>query len=211
VQAIPQERATGAEHYAITASGRRVSLLNPSPGDIQIRDIAAALARICWTPGMIGAGFYSAAQHAVEVRREAGDGFEAIYGLLSNARCAYLGRIPSPFMLAAPAAGPLGLGEVERRFDEAILEAVGLATPNDQARAKIETARSRIEATELRDLSGGLPGDYAGPRPLGRRLSALVGTQPPARAFSKTEDIFLREFWALVTHLNLKPHRAMMR
>lgn len=199
-------------HYVTTASGQRVSLLDPSPDDIQIRDIAAALARTCQAPGAPGGGFYSAAQHAIEVRRQLGDGKAAIYGLLSNARVAYLGRTPSPLMLSV-GESLLGFGEIERRFDATILKAVGLAPlqAESEMAQRIARATKIIEATESRDILGGMPRNYAGPQPRPTRLVPLVGRQPAAGFWDKAEAQYLREFWALELVLGLQTHRHMMR
>src|SRR5665647_2387685 len=49
-------------------SGRRLDLLNPSPADIEIEDIAHGLARVArWNGQTIGAHAFSVAQHALFV------------------------------------------------------------------------------------------------------------------------------------------------
>jgi len=49
-------------------SGRRLDLLNPSPSDIEIEDIAHGLARVArWNGQTIGAHAFSVAQHALIV------------------------------------------------------------------------------------------------------------------------------------------------
>ncbi len=51
-------------------SGRRLDLLNPSPDDIEIDDIAHGLARVArWNGQTVGAHAFSVAQHVVEVER----------------------------------------------------------------------------------------------------------------------------------------------
>ena len=54
-------------------SGRRLDLLNPSPADIEIEDIAHGLARVArWNGQTIGAHAFSVAQHALVVEDIAG-------------------------------------------------------------------------------------------------------------------------------------------
>ena len=49
-------------------SGRRLDLLNPSPADIEIEDIAHGLARVArWNGQTVGAHAFSVAQHALVV------------------------------------------------------------------------------------------------------------------------------------------------
>ena len=51
-------------------SGRRLNLLNPSPVDIEIQDIAHGIARVArWNGQTIGEHIYSVAQHSVLVER----------------------------------------------------------------------------------------------------------------------------------------------
>ena len=59
-------------------SGRRLDLIDPSPLDVEIEDIAHGLARVArWNGQTIGAHIYSVAQHSLLVeeiaRRRAGD------------------------------------------------------------------------------------------------------------------------------------------
>ena len=51
-------------------SGRRLNLLNPSPVDIEIEDIAHGIARVArWNGQTLGEHIYSVAQHSVLVER----------------------------------------------------------------------------------------------------------------------------------------------
>ena len=60
-------------------SGRRLDLVDPSPMDIEIEDIAHGLARVArWNGQTIGEHAFSVAQHSVlveQICREAGAGF----------------------------------------------------------------------------------------------------------------------------------------
>ena len=66
---------TGNENYKAPTrawqrmlSGRRLNLLNPSPADIEIEDIAHGLARVArWNGQTVGAHAFSVAQHALVV------------------------------------------------------------------------------------------------------------------------------------------------
>jgi len=77
-----------------TKSGRRVALLNPSPSQIVIGDIAHGLAHQCRFNGQTSK-FYSVAQHSVLVAsilpREL-----RLAGLLHDASETYLGDVVQP-------------------------------------------------------------------------------------------------------------------
>ena len=61
-------------------SGRRLDLLDPSPLDIEIADIAHGLARVArWNGQTRGDHAFSVAQHSLLV--------EAIFGAMSRGRC----------------------------------------------------------------------------------------------------------------------------
>ena len=59
----PQPRA-----WQRMLSGRRLDLLDPAPGDVEIEDIAHGLARVArWNGQTVGAHAFSVAQHALIV------------------------------------------------------------------------------------------------------------------------------------------------
>lgn len=81
-----------------TVSGKTVNVLEPSPSDIDINDIAWGLSRL---PRFCGATIpytpYSVAQHSVQVMKDLGwDTMLMFHGLMHDAAEAYIGDIPSP-------------------------------------------------------------------------------------------------------------------
>jgi 5'-nucleotidase len=88
-------------------SGRRLDLLNPSPLDIEIEDIAHGLARVArWNGQTKGTHAFSVAQHCVLVERLAGElkpriGREGrLVALLHDAPEYVIGDLISPFKAA---------------------------------------------------------------------------------------------------------------
>ncbi|MDE3115045.1 MAG: HD family hydrolase, partial [Pseudomonadota bacterium] len=88
-------------------SGRRLDLLNPSPLDIEIEDIAHGLARVArWNGQTRGDHAFSVAQHCVLVERLAGEltanlAREArLMALLHDASEYVVGDLISPFKAA---------------------------------------------------------------------------------------------------------------
>ncbi|WP_142416335.1 YfbR-like 5'-deoxynucleotidase [Bartonella massiliensis] len=85
-------------------SGRRLDLLNPSPFDIEIEDIAHGLARVArWNGQTRGDHAYSVAQHSLLVEQifqklfpQAGS-TECLYALLHDAPEYVIGDMISPF------------------------------------------------------------------------------------------------------------------
>src|SRR3954471_14156782 len=85
--------------YLQTVSGRFVNPFDPDPDQLDIADIARALANVCRFGGHCRA-FYSVAQHSVIVSRlveeRGGDAEEAFAALMPNPTEAYRGDMPHP-------------------------------------------------------------------------------------------------------------------
>jgi 5'-deoxynucleotidase YfbR-like HD superfamily hydrolase len=63
-----RKQAAGERAWQRMLSGRRLDLLNPSPLDIEIEDIAHGLARVArWNGQTVGGHIFSVAQHALLV------------------------------------------------------------------------------------------------------------------------------------------------
>lgn len=133
-----------------TYTGRMVRLLDPSPTDIVIDDIAWPLSRIQRWNGHTTGAPYSVAQHCVLVSflvpTEA-----AMYGLLHDGAEAYLGDISRPLKRHLP-----DVDRIEAGFMRAIWEAFGLRTPSQAIVAAVKDADDTLLATEGRDLMRGL-------------------------------------------------------
>jgi len=81
-------------------SGRPFFLADPLPEDIEIRDIAAALSKICRFGGHTKE-FYSVAEHSVYVSLLVPENL-ALYGLLHDAAEAYMGDAIRPLKREFP-------------------------------------------------------------------------------------------------------------
>jgi 5'-deoxynucleotidase YfbR-like HD superfamily hydrolase len=143
----------GPDPFVQAASGRAVHLLAPRPDDIDIRDIATALAKICRFTGHT-VTHYSVAQHSVLV---AGNLPESlfIYGLLHDAHEAYLGDLVQPLKVALGALNGKGngYGELAARFDAAIHARFDLPWPlSEKDRRQLDASDMILLATERRDL-----------------------------------------------------------
>jgi 5'-deoxynucleotidase YfbR-like HD superfamily hydrolase len=82
------------EGYMMTISGRKFYPLAPNPDDVNIDDIAHALANVCRWGGHVKT-FYSVAQHSVFVSMTCHPD-NALIGLFHDAAEAYLGDIIRP-------------------------------------------------------------------------------------------------------------------
>ena len=82
-----------------TVSGRRVNPFDPDPSQLDIGDIARALANVCRFGGHSRV-FYSVAQHSVIVselvEQRGGDAEDVFAALMHDASEAYLGDMPHP-------------------------------------------------------------------------------------------------------------------
>jgi len=153
-------------------SGRRLDLLDPSPLDIEIEDIAHGLARVArWNGQTIGANIFSVAQHTLLVeevaRRHFGepDRRLALALMLHDAPEYVIGDMISPFKAVIGDA----YKAVEKRLLGAIHRRFGLAPelPADVVKV-IKTAdrgAAFLEATQLAGFSIAEARRFFGARP----------------------------------------------
>jgi 5'-deoxynucleotidase YfbR-like HD superfamily hydrolase len=141
-------------------SGRRLDLIDPSPLDIEISDIAHGLARVArWNGQTRGPEIFSVAQHSllVEALFGAGDvppsAQARLAALLHDAPEYVIGDMISPFKAAVGG----DYKRVEARLKQAVLIRFGLTAelPDDlERRIKIaDRASAYIEATALAGFS----------------------------------------------------------
>ena len=185
-------------------SGRRLDLLDPSPLDIEIEDIAHGLARVArWNGQTEGQHIYSVAQHCLLVEALARlraprlDRSRRLAVLLHDAPEYVIGDMISPFKAVIGDA----YKAVERRLLTAIHRRFGLPAPSapeldalikiaDRGAAYLEATRlAGFEAAEARRFFGRPPAissamerDYLKPWPAEtaqarylERFSKLVG------------------------------------
>ncbi len=141
-------------------SGRRLDLIDPSPLDVEIGDIAHGLARVArWNGQTQGPEIFSVAQHSllVEALFSAGapapSGKAALTALLHDAPEYVIGDMISPFKAAI--GGQYRL--IEERLKRAIHVRFGLpAEPPDDLNRLIkiaDRASAYLEATALAGFS----------------------------------------------------------
>ena len=182
-------------------SGRRVDLLDPSPVDIEIEDIALGLSRVArWNGQTKGEHAFSVAQHCVLVERLASvfrpglDRRWRLAALLHDAPEYVIGDMISPFKAA------LGLDykDFEHRLQRAIHIRFGLPPEVPQWVEKLikraDKASAFIEATRLAGFSDAEAARFFGrPRGLkGPEAERLLALEPwPAEQARLT---FLKRF-----------------
>lgn len=136
-------------------SGRRLDLLDPSPLDVELTDIAHGLARVArWNGQTFGDHAFSVAQHSLVVEEIYRRTFDATpdelqMALLHDAPEYVIGDMISPFK--AVVGGDYK--QVEKRLESAIHQAFGLpmSTPRE-IKVKIKKAdqvAAFFEATRL--------------------------------------------------------------
>ncbi len=137
-------------------SGRRLDLLDPSPLDIELQDIAHGLARVArWNGQTSGDHAFSVAQHCLLVEHILGlteancSKSMRLYALLHDAPEYVIGDMISPFKAVMGGA----YKEVEARLEAAIHLHAGLAAhPASSIKSAIKKAdrtAAYFEATEL--------------------------------------------------------------
>ncbi|MBV9637401.1 MAG: hydrolase [Methylobacteriaceae bacterium] len=182
-------------------SGRRLDLLDPSPLDVEIEDIAHGLARVArWNGQTIGPHIFSVAQHSLLVERVA----EAMHPkmpadwrlcvLLHDAAEYVIGDLISPFKVV--------LGHSYKGVENRILAAILLrfslppSLPPLLARHTKEADRTATfyEATRLAGFAHPEATKFFGhPNLALANLEALIEPQP----VEATEQRFLARFLAI--------------
>ena len=177
-------------------SGRRLDLLNPSPLDVEIGDIAHGLARVArWNGQTSGAHAFSVAQHCVLVERLASElrprlAREArLTALLHDAPEYVIGDLISPFK----AAVGLDYKDFELRLLAAIHIRFGLPPKTGH---ELETIVKRadliaayFEATQLAGFDPKEARSFFGVPPKGMRTPRLTPL-----AVADAQALFLERF-----------------
>jgi uncharacterized protein len=150
------ERRGGARAWQRMLSGRRLDLLDPSPLDVEIEDIAHGLARVArWNGQTKGAHIFSVAQHALLVdviarqRVPRLDRRGRLAVLLHDAPEYVIGDMISPFKAV--------IGDSYKGVEQRLLTAIHLrfglppALPQDLVRLikAADQAAAYLEATRL--------------------------------------------------------------
>ena len=180
-------------------SGRRLDLLDPSPLDIEVADIAHGLARVArWNGQTRGAHPFSVAQHCLVVERlvqELRPGLaraDRLAALLHDAPEYVIGDLISPFK----AAVGIDYKDFENRLLAAIHIRFGLPPRTSNAVATVIKQADRIsafhEATQLAGFAVGEARNFFGRSPARLRTPKLVPL-----AASEAERHFLERFQRL--------------
>jgi 5'-deoxynucleotidase YfbR-like HD superfamily hydrolase len=184
-------------------SGRRLDLLNPSPLDIEIEDIAHGLARVArWNGQTHGPHAFSVAQHSILVEALVADLWPAtpppdrLGALLHDAAEYVIGDMISPFKTA------LGVDyrQFEARLDAAIRLRFSLSPRmTDEFKARVKHA-DRIAAFYEATRLAGFDIDEA---------LAFFGAPPPGAAPDMTplsandaQSQFVRRFEVLMAEVD---------
>jgi 5'-deoxynucleotidase YfbR-like HD superfamily hydrolase len=151
--------ATRGRVWQRMLSGRRLDLIDPSPLDIEIADIAHGLARVArWNGQTRGPHIFSVAQHSLLVEAICGAGTapmpraDRLAALLHDAPEYVIGDLISPFKSI--------LGDtyktVEKRLLAAIHQRFSLPLPTPRVERQIKRAdrtAALMEAVRLADFS----------------------------------------------------------
>lgn len=187
-------------------SGRRLDLLDPSPLDIEIEDIAHGLARVArWNGQTKGEHAFSVAQHSVLVEAFVGrlwpttSAADLLGALLHDAPEYVIGDMISPFKTA--------LGVDYRQFEARLEAAIRLRfslTPHmsDEMKARVKQAdqcSAFYEATRLAGFDIDEALDFFGAPP--------PGPAPDMTPLSPTDAqvLFLRRFEDLIAEVDAGP------
>jgi uncharacterized protein len=177
-------------------SGRRLDLLDPSPLDVEVGDIAHGLARVArWNGQTAGPYIFSVAQHSLLVEAIAGH-LDPTIGhasrlavLLHDAPEYVIGDIISPFKAV--------VGDAYKAVEARLLAAIHLhfglpaepSAPLKRLTKRADRQAAFLEATRLAGFSREEGIKYFGrPEPLPRPVSDLVEPWPIATAQERFLD-----------------------
>jgi 5'-deoxynucleotidase YfbR-like HD superfamily hydrolase len=177
-------------------SGRRLDLLDPSPLDVEVGDIAHGLARVArWNGQTAGPYIFSVAQHSLLVEAVAGHLEPALTDswrlavLLHDAPEYVIGDMISPFKAA--------IGDAYKVVEARLLGAIHLhfGLPPEPAAAlkrlikRADRQAAYLEATRLAGFSREEALKFFGrPEPLPRAIADLVDPWPIATAQERYLD-----------------------
>jgi len=193
-----KRRAPAPRAWQRMLSGRRLDLLDPSPLDIEIDDIAHGLARVArWNGQTIGDHAFSVAQHCcvveeLVVRLSPGASATArLTALLHDAPEYVIGDMISPFKAA------LGYDyrTIEDRLERAIHLRFGLPAVTPGPLKKLIKAADRISAYHEAVALAGFSSEEADDI-FGRPSHDMADTLDPLPA-GKAQQVFLERFAAL--------------
>ncbi len=187
-------------------SGRRLDLLDPSPMDIEIEDIAHGLARVArWNGQTIGEHGFSVAQHSIVVEdivahiQPGIDPKWRLAALLHDASEYVIGDMISPFKAA------LGVSykDFEERLEHAIHARFGLPAKVPVAIKKLikqaDRACAYFEATQLAGFGHEESLGFFGALPEGLDLTLVP--QPASEA----QEHYVRRFHLLSEAAGFEP------
>ena len=183
-------------------SGRRLDLLDPSPLDIEVEDIAHGLARVArWNGQTFGDHAFSVAQHSLLVEKILRLQYEAcaprdrLATLLHDAPEYVIGDLISPFKTVIDKA----YREVEERLHNAVRLRFGLpahlSTTLLSRIKKADQVAAYFEAVRLVGFSDADAARYFG-RPGGVNVDTIAAMLEPWPA-KRAESLYLKAFKAV--------------
>jgi 5'-deoxynucleotidase YfbR-like HD superfamily hydrolase len=199
---VPDRPGAPSRAWQRMLSGRRLDLLDPSPLDIEIEDIAHGLARVArWNGQTFGDHAYSVAQHSLLVERilrlQQPDSSprDRLAALIHDAPEYVIGDMISPFKAVIDSA----YREVEERLGAAVRLRFGLPAAMPQAlRQRIKKADQVAAYWEAVRLAGFAEREalryFGRPGKIGLdAVAALLEPWPAKRAESR----YLKSFKAM--------------
>ncbi len=188
-------------------SGRRLDLLDPSPLDVEIEDIAHGLARVArWNGQTLGPHAFSVAQHSLFVEALAAAAEPALSprerlgALLHDAPEYVIGDMISPFKAVIGGT----YKDVERRLSDAVRMRFQLppleGSPLGRLVKAADLVAAHFEATRLAGFTEREARRYFGRTGLGadqRLIEAVADTCLTPWKTAVAEDRFLEVFHAL--------------
>jgi 5'-deoxynucleotidase YfbR-like HD superfamily hydrolase len=177
-------------------SGRRLDLLDPSPLDVELEDIAHGLARVArWNGQTAGPNVFSVAQHCLLVETIAGEidpelgASDRLVVLLHDAPEYVIGDMISPFKAV--------IGDAYKAVEKRLLAAIHLRfglpaltpTPLKRLTKRADCVAAFLEATRLAGFAREEALRFFGrPQPLPRDVDAFLAPWSAEEAESRYKE-----------------------
>ena len=207
---MPDRQGAPPRAWQRMLSGRRLDLLDPSPLDVEVEDIAHGLARVArWNGQTFGDHAFSVAQHSLLVERilalQLGEcaGELRLAALLHDAPEYVIGDLISPFKAVIDAP----YRQIEERLHAVIRLRFGLPAtlpaPILVRIKKADQAAAYFEAVRLAGFTDAEAARFFG-RPGGVSVDAISDLLGPWPA-KKAESLYLKAFRAVARTVAAEP------
>ena len=192
-----------------TFSGKKFSLVDPQPEDVDIVDIISALGNLCRFNGHCRK-FYSVLQHSVRVAELCGED-QRYDGLMHDAGEAYYGDITRPMKVLWNEATFGRFSEWYKRIDAVVAEALKISNPLPREVRHFDNVMLAAKRGHYGSASGTLGDVTRSDQGRNLRVDSAGIILPICTALSRVETMNARTTDPITSHEAAQQHEASGR